>query len=123
MALDAQIFVSVLGFSTYVFSEATPSQELSCWIGSHVHCFAFLGGVPTLLVPDYVPFLVMWRYLENSRHRFGDRLLQGHITITRNLAISSGPDPCARLFFWGIPPKIPNRGGCSGPKRPPSCEA
>ena len=52
VALDAQIFVSVLGFSNYVFSEATASQELSCWIGSHVRCFAFLEGVPALLVPD-----------------------------------------------------------------------
>jgi transposase len=52
VALDAQVFVSVLGFSNYVFSEATSSQELSCWIGSHVRCFAFLGGVPALLVPD-----------------------------------------------------------------------
>ena len=52
VALDTQIFVAVLGFSNYVFSEATSSQELSCWIGSHVRCFEFLGGVPALLVPD-----------------------------------------------------------------------
>ena len=51
-ALEAQIFVAVLGFSNYVFAEATSSQDLSCWIGSHVRCFAFLGGVPALLVPD-----------------------------------------------------------------------
>ena len=54
VALDAQIFVAVLGFSNYVYSEATSSQELSCWISSHVRCFAFLGGVPALLVYDYV---------------------------------------------------------------------
>ena len=52
VALNAQIFVAVLGFSNYVYSEATSSQELSCWISSHVRCFAFLGGVPALLVPD-----------------------------------------------------------------------
>ena len=52
VAASAQIFVSVLGFSNYVFSEATASQDLSCWIGSHVRCFEFLGGVPALLVPD-----------------------------------------------------------------------
>lgn len=49
---EAQVFVAVLGFSNYVFAEATPSQELSCWIHSHVRCFEFLGGVPALLVPD-----------------------------------------------------------------------
>lgn len=52
VALSAQVFVSVLGFSNYVFAEATASQDLSCWIGSHVRCFEFLGGVPALLVPD-----------------------------------------------------------------------
>ena len=52
VALDAQVFVAVLGFSNYVFAEATSSQELSCWIGSHVRGFEFLGGVPALLVPD-----------------------------------------------------------------------
>ncbi len=25
---------------------------MSCWIGSHVRCFEFLGGSPVLLVPD-----------------------------------------------------------------------
>ena len=25
---------------------------MSCWIGSHVRCFEFLGGSPALLVPD-----------------------------------------------------------------------
>jgi len=54
VALDAQVFVAVLGFSNYVFAEATPSQDLSSWIGSHVRCFEFLGGVPALLVPVYV---------------------------------------------------------------------
>ena len=52
VALEAQVFVAVLGFSNYVFAEATSSQDLSCWIGSHVRCFAFPGGVPALLVPD-----------------------------------------------------------------------
>lgn len=52
VAMDAQVFVAVLGFSNYVFSEATPSQELSCWIGSHVRCFEDMQGVPALLVPD-----------------------------------------------------------------------
>lgn len=52
VGMAAQIFVAVLGFSNYVFAEATQSQDLSSWIGSHVRCFAFLGGVPALLVPD-----------------------------------------------------------------------
>ncbi len=54
VAMEAQVFVAVLGFSAYVYSEATPSQELPHWIASHVRCFEHLGGVAALLVPDYV---------------------------------------------------------------------
>ena len=49
---SAQIFVAVLGASSYTYIEATWSQSLPDWIGSHVRCFEFLGGVPELLVPD-----------------------------------------------------------------------
>jgi len=49
---QAQIFVAALGASNYTFAEATLSQSLPDWIGSHVRCFAFLGGVPRLVVPD-----------------------------------------------------------------------
>lgn len=48
----AQIFVAVLGASNYTFAEATWTQSLSDWIGSHQRAFAFLGGVPELVVPD-----------------------------------------------------------------------
>ena len=49
---QAQIFVAAMGASNYTFAEATLSQSLPDWIGSHVRCFAFLGGVPRLVVPD-----------------------------------------------------------------------
>jgi transposase len=52
---DAQIFIAVLGASSYTYAEATWSQSLADWIGSHVRAFAFLGGVPELIVHDYVP--------------------------------------------------------------------
>ncbi len=49
---EAQIFVAVLGASNYTYAEATWSQALPDWIGSHVRAFQFLGGVPELVVPD-----------------------------------------------------------------------
>ena len=49
---EAQIFIAVLGASNYTYAEATWSQGLQDWIGSHVRTFAFLGGVPELVVPD-----------------------------------------------------------------------
>lgn len=51
-AKEVQIFVSVLGASDYIFAEATPTQELPNFVGSHVHAFSFYGGVPAIVVPD-----------------------------------------------------------------------
>src|SRR5271157_1031085 len=48
----ASIFVAVLGASNYTYAEATASQELENWIGSHIRTFEFLGGVPKLVIPD-----------------------------------------------------------------------
>ena len=48
----AEIFVAVLGASNYTFAEATWSQSLPDWIGSHQRAFAFFGGVPQVVVPD-----------------------------------------------------------------------
>ena len=49
---QAQIFVAVLGASSYTYCEATWSQSLPDFLGSHVRAFRYFGGVPTLLVPD-----------------------------------------------------------------------
>ncbi len=49
---QAQIFVAVLGASNYTYAEATRSQQLHDWIGSHVRAFEFFGGVPQLVIPD-----------------------------------------------------------------------
>lgn len=49
---QAQLFVAVLGASNYTYAEATWTQKLPDWIGSHVRTFEFLGGVPEILVPD-----------------------------------------------------------------------
>ncbi|MCE5388759.1 MAG: IS21 family transposase [Acidithiobacillus sp.] len=49
---QAQIFVAVLGASNYTYCEATWSQNLSDFLGSHVRALHYLGGVPVLLVPD-----------------------------------------------------------------------
>jgi transposase len=48
----AQLFVAVLGASSYTYAEALPSQELPHWIAAHVATFAFLGGCTALIVPD-----------------------------------------------------------------------
>ena len=49
---NVQIFVAVLGCSNYTFAEATLSQQLPDWLGSHVRAFEFIGGTPALVIPD-----------------------------------------------------------------------
>lgn len=49
---DAQIFVGVLGGSSYTFAEAVASQNIPCWIHAHVKMLEFFGGVPQIVVPD-----------------------------------------------------------------------
>jgi transposase len=49
---QAQIFLAVLGASSYTYCEATWTQSLPDWIASHVRAFRYLGGVPEVLVPD-----------------------------------------------------------------------
>lgn len=51
-ARRAQLFVAVLGASSYVYAEATWTQGLSDWIGAHTRAFAFVGGVTAMVVSD-----------------------------------------------------------------------
>lgn len=48
----AQIFLGVLGGSSYTFCEATWSQKVQDWIESHCRMFEFFGGVPAVVVHD-----------------------------------------------------------------------
>ncbi len=49
---EAQIFVAVLGASSYTFAEATWTQQLADWLGSHVRALEAFGGAPRAAVPD-----------------------------------------------------------------------
>jgi transposase len=50
--LTVELFVAALGASSYTFAEATWTQTLPDWIGSHTRAYAFLGGVPSMTVSD-----------------------------------------------------------------------
>ena len=47
-----QIFVAVLGASNYTYAEATRTQSLPDWLGSHVRAFEYYGGSSAIVVPD-----------------------------------------------------------------------
>jgi transposase len=49
---QAELFVAVLGASSYTYAEALPSQALPHWIGAHVHALEAMGGCPRIFVPD-----------------------------------------------------------------------
>jgi transposase len=48
----AEIFVAVLGASSFIYAEAIPSQTLPDWIAAHVNALTALGGVPRQIVSD-----------------------------------------------------------------------
>ncbi len=48
----AEIFVAVLGASSFIYAEATWSQTLPDWIAAHVNALAAIGGVPRQIVSD-----------------------------------------------------------------------
>lgn len=50
--IPVELFVMVLGASSYTYAEATRTQQLPDWIASHTRAFAFFGGVPAAVVCD-----------------------------------------------------------------------
>src|SRR3954468_6347308 len=78
----AEIFVAVLGASSYTYAEAVWSQSLPDWIAVHVAMLTFLGGAPRQLVSDnlragitracfYEPLVNPLPHLKCSRPGFG----------------------------------------------------
>jgi len=50
--IPAQLFVAALGASNHTYAEATWTQGVADWIGSHTRAFTFFGGVPAMVVSD-----------------------------------------------------------------------
>ena len=49
---EAEIFVAVLGASSYMYADAQWHQDLPNWIGGHVRAYEFFEGVTEVVVPD-----------------------------------------------------------------------
>jgi transposase len=49
---EVELFVMVLGASNYTYVEATLTQTLPDFLGSHVRAFEYFGATPLVLVPD-----------------------------------------------------------------------
>jgi transposase len=50
--VSTQLFVAVWGASNYTYAEATLTQQLPDWIGSHTRAFLYFGCLPKIVVPD-----------------------------------------------------------------------
>jgi transposase len=67
-----ELFISVLGASSYTFAEATMSQQVPDFIASHVRAFAYFEGVAGALVPDQLKSAVTkaCRYEPTLHHTY-----------------------------------------------------
>ena len=49
---EVELFVAVLGASSFTYAGATLSQKLTDWIDAHTHMLEFFGSAPHIVVPD-----------------------------------------------------------------------
>jgi len=92
---DVELFVAVLGASSYTFAEATLTQRSADFIASHTRALEYFGGVPSLLVPDQLKSAVTLpcryepgiqrTYEEFSRH-YGTAILPARPARPRDKA-------------------------------------
>jgi transposase len=50
--IEVELFVAVLGASNLTYAEATRTQTVGDWCGSHVRALEYIGGASRALVPD-----------------------------------------------------------------------
>lgn len=96
--IEAEVFVSVLGASGLIYTEATRGQDLDSWLGAQIHAWTAYGGVATVTVPDNLKSGVTkacWydpevnpSYLELARH-FNTVILPTRTAKPRDKGLSS----------------------------------
>jgi len=82
---QAQIFVAVLGASSYTYAEATWTQQLSDWIDSHVNTFEFIGGTSEVVVPDNL------RSAVSKAHRYEPDLNPTYLDLANHYGVAVLP--------------------------------
>lgn len=87
---EAEIFVAVLGASSYTYAEAQWHQDLSNWIGGHVRAYDFLGGVTEVVVPDNL------RAAVNHPSRYDPEINQTYQEMAEHYGVAVIPARVAR---------------------------
>jgi transposase len=100
---EAQIFVGALGASQFIFSEATASQQLPDWIGSHIHMFEAFGGVSEIVVPDNL------RSGVTKAHRYDPDINANYQHFSEHYGFAIVP---ARIYEAKDKAKVENAVGC-----------
>lgn len=85
----AQVFVGVLGGSSYTYCEATWTQRSRDWLGSHARMFDYFGGVPCVIVPDNLKAAV------TKVDRFEPKINESYQAMCRHYRIAPLP---ARIY-------------------------
>lgn len=69
-----ELFVAVLGASSWTYAEATPTQQSPDWIASHIRTYEKMGGVPRTNVPDQLRsgVSVPCRYEPTAQRTYGE---------------------------------------------------
>jgi transposase len=87
---EVALFIAVLGASNYTYVEATWTQSLPDWIGSHVRAFVALGGVPEIVVPDNLKAAV------TRAHRYEPELNRTYADLAHHYGVAVIPARAAK---------------------------
>ena len=87
---EVAIFVALLGASNYPYAEATWSQSLPAWIGSHVRTFTAFGGVPEIVVPDNLKAAVI------RAHRYEPEINRTYAALAQHYGFAIIPARAAK---------------------------
>ncbi len=112
--IEAELFVSALGASSYIFARAVPDQTQENFVDCTIGALEYYVGCPECIVYDYVPRNIIIVMCPPSLCAgtsipaviSGGPLSFGHITFIENQAISEDFGHPAKPVFGGIPPKI-----------------
>lgn len=80
---EVELFVAVLGASNYTYAEATATQQIADWIGSHVRALTYFEGVTAALVPDQLKSGVVkaCRYEPETQRTYEDLARHYNTTV------------------------------------------
>jgi transposase len=111
----AQIFVAVLGASSFSYAEATWTQTLPDWIAAHTRALAAIGGAPKLLVPDNAKVAIV------KACRYNPQTLRWQ--IAEQGMILAYPVNADTHYMWGGSIRRNRARRRLAPQRRPRCQA